>query len=134
MHQLLRAWTAWPAWTTSAPTTMWSTGLTVSAQLAAAACAWANCSNAYATFSPLRSLVALLLDVVPTGKWLPCHFCLTCTEYLLQTQWKKYTDGLAKATCKAEQRRLLDKGPPINISVSALVHVSEFHLPLSRDT
>ena len=27
-----------------------------------------------------------------------------------------YTTSLAKTTCKAEQRRLLQKGPPINIS------------------
>ena len=27
-----------------------------------------------------------------------------------------YTTSLAKTTCKAEQRRLLAKGPPINVS------------------
>jgi hypothetical protein len=39
-----------------------------------------------------------------------------CIEQLLKTQWSTYTTALAKTTCKAEQRRLLLKGPPVNIS------------------
>eukprot|EP00953_Heterococcus_sp_UTEX-ZZ885_P030338 16036-Heterococcus_DN1.PRE.2 len=50
------------------------------------------------------------------GPWMPSLFCATCVDYLLTSQWQKYVDQLAKASCKAEQRRLLDKGPPINIS------------------
>jgi hypothetical protein len=50
---------------------------------------------------------------------MPSLFCATCVDYLLTSQWQKYVDQLAKASCKAEQRRLLDKGPPINISVSS---------------
>ncbi|KAG5187566.1 hypothetical protein JKP88DRAFT_235159 [Tribonema minus] len=49
------------------------------------------------------------------GPWKPCGFCVTCVETLLATQWQKYVDQLAKASCKAEQRRLLDRGPPITI-------------------
>ncbi|CAM9090094.1 unnamed protein product [Chrysoparadoxa australica] len=49
------------------------------------------------------------------GDWLPSQFCLTCVESLLNSQWKMYVEGLAKATCKAEQKRLLDRGPPINL-------------------
>eukprot|EP00596_Hydrurales_sp_CCMP1899_P001337 CAMPEP_0119041888 /NCGR_PEP_ID=MMETSP1177-20130426/14160_1 /TAXON_ID=2985 /ORGANISM="Ochromonas sp, Strain CCMP1899" /LENGTH=105 /DNA_ID=CAMNT_0007008289 /DNA_START=231 /DNA_END=548 /DNA_ORIENTATION=+ len=33
-----------------------------------------------------------------------------------KTQWSTYTTALEKTTCKAEQRRLLAKGPPINVS------------------
>lgn len=49
------------------------------------------------------------------GPWLPSGFCKGCIEYLLQSQWAVYTTALAKTTCKAEQRRLLAKGPPINL-------------------
>ncbi len=50
------------------------------------------------------------------GEWKPSGFCEDCVKMLLQSQWKTYTDGLAKTTCKAEQRRMLEKGPPINVS------------------
>jgi len=50
------------------------------------------------------------------GEWKPCGFCMDCVGMLLQSQWKTYTEGLAKSTCKAEQRRMLEKGPPINVS------------------
>ena len=50
------------------------------------------------------------------GEWKASGFCQDCVGHLLQTQWKTYTEGLAKSTCKAEQRRMLEKGPPINIS------------------
>ncbi|CAM9518795.1 unnamed protein product, partial [Phaeothamnion confervicola] len=44
---------------------------------------------------------------------MPSQFCETCVLHLLSTQWNKYCDDLAKATCKAEQRRLLGRGPPV---------------------
>ena len=50
------------------------------------------------------------------GEWIASGFCEDCVKMLLASQWKTYTDGLAKTTCKAEQRRMLEKGPPINIS------------------
>ena len=34
----------------------------------------------------------------------------------MKSQWSTYTTALSKTTCKAEQRRLLARGPPINIS------------------
>ncbi|CAM9894947.1 unnamed protein product [Discosporangium mesarthrocarpum] len=48
--------------------------------------------------------------------WQPALFCEECIGRLLQSQWGKYVEGLAKSTCKAEQRRMLMNGPPINIS------------------
>ena len=54
-------------------------------------------------------------QAVPGGAWLPSGFCSDCVTYLLQTQWGIYTAALAKVTCKAEQRRLLERGPPINL-------------------
>mmetsp|Transcript_9618 Transcript_9618/g.14776 ORF Transcript_9618/g.14776 Transcript_9618/m.14776 type:complete len:153 (-) Transcript_9618:188-646(-) len=49
------------------------------------------------------------------GQWLPAKFCESCISHLIATQWDQYVAGLAKATCKAEMRRLLDRGPPINV-------------------
>jgi hypothetical protein len=49
------------------------------------------------------------------GDWQPSGFCETCVSYLLKTQWDLYTSALAKTTCKAEQRRLLKAGPPVNL-------------------
>eukprot|EP01035_Chromulina_nebulosa_P019634 gene19634-25545_t len=50
--------------------------------------------------------------------WQPSGYCSSCIEVLLQSQWKNYITGLEKATCRAEMRRLLEKGPPIYISDS----------------
>ena len=50
------------------------------------------------------------------GKWLPSGFCQICVTHLLKTQWPNYTKALAAVTCKAEQNRLLKRGPPINVS------------------
>ena len=47
--------------------------------------------------------------------WTASGFCETCVGYLLKSQWEIYTSALAKTTCKAEQRRLLQSGPPINL-------------------
>ena len=47
--------------------------------------------------------------------WTPSPYCADCIEHLLRTQWSIYTEALAKTTCKAEQRRLLTRGPPINL-------------------
>jgi hypothetical protein len=49
------------------------------------------------------------------SEWFPSGFCENCVNHLLNNQWELYTSALAKTTCKAEQRRLLKMGPPINI-------------------
>jgi hypothetical protein len=51
-----------------------------------------------------------------TSTWSPSGFCEMCVGMLLKGQWKKYTESLSTTTCKAEQRRLLERGPPINVS------------------
>jgi hypothetical protein len=57
----------------------------------------------------------------PTSAWAASGFCETCVSYLITMQWELYTGALAKTTCKAEQRRLLKAGPPINLKdVTAL--------------
>lgn len=52
------------------------------------------------------------------AEWQPSGFCEVCIGYLLKSQWEIYTNALAKTTCKAEQRRLLKGGPPINLKDS----------------
>ncbi len=51
-----------------------------------------------------------------SGPWLASQFCATCIEILLDNQWEKYKTSLSTTNCKAEQRRLLERGPPVNIS------------------
>jgi hypothetical protein len=38
-----------------------------------------------------------------------------CVSYLLTLQFKKYVEDVAKSDCRAELRRLLTKGPPVNL-------------------
>ena len=47
--------------------------------------------------------------------WQASGFCENCTEHLLKTQFSLWTEALAKSTCLAEQRRLLKRGPPVNL-------------------
>lgn len=47
--------------------------------------------------------------------WSPSAYCQSCVEYLLSTQFKLFQDNWAKTTCKAEQRRLITRGPPVNL-------------------
>ena len=47
--------------------------------------------------------------------WQVSKFCENCVEVLISTQWEKYTSALQNTTCKAEQRRLLTTGPPVNV-------------------
>ncbi|KNC47271.1 uncharacterized protein AMSG_03701 [Thecamonas trahens ATCC 50062] len=49
------------------------------------------------------------------GPWQVATICATCTEYLRTSQYNKYVSDLAKTKCAAEQRRLLEAGPPINL-------------------
>jgi hypothetical protein len=39
-----------------------------------------------------------------------------CIHIIISSQWAAYVNTLAKTTCKAEQRRMLTRGPPVNIS------------------
>lgn len=65
----------------------------------------------------LADLSFFCSPTVLTGEFTNWVFLLkACIDQLLLTQWSKYTTALEKTTCKAEQRRLLAKGPPINIS------------------
>ena len=49
------------------------------------------------------------------SEWFASGFCQMCIEHLLTSQWELYTNALKTTTCKAEQRRLLKCGPPINL-------------------
>ncbi|CAM9715097.1 unnamed protein product [Ascophyllum nodosum] len=47
--------------------------------------------------------------------WLPSLFCEFCIMTLRKKQWPMYEESLAKATCKAQQKRMLGQGPPTHI-------------------
>lgn len=49
--------------------------------------------------------------------WHPSGYCLDCINILLKSQWQQYNDQVKTVKCKAEQRRLLTRGPPINLRV-----------------
>ena len=49
------------------------------------------------------------------SQWLPSKFCEDCVGILLASQFDQYRKSLSTTTCKAEQRRLLEAGPPINL-------------------
>ncbi|XP_022588327.2 uncharacterized protein LOC34618102 [Cyclospora cayetanensis] len=50
------------------------------------------------------------------SRWHPACFCYPCIQQLQQTQFKRYCDGVSHSTCAKEQRALLHRGPPINLS------------------
>eukprot|EP00903_Cladosiphon_okamuranus_P009270 g8845.t1 len=47
--------------------------------------------------------------------WLPSLFCKGCIKMLIKRQWSIYEETLAKATCKAQQKRMLGEGPPTHL-------------------
>jgi hypothetical protein len=76
------------------------------------ACCWDDLSNEnYVEYQPQSSSA----EETANGGWLPAGFCENCTEHLLRTQFPLWTEALAKSTCLAEQRRLLKRGPPVNL-------------------
>jgi hypothetical protein len=78
-----------------------------------------NCASCWEDISPEN--YAEYLPFPPANKdevpvqWMMAKYCQDCIKYLVKTQWTNYTSALAKTTCKAEQRRLLNRGPPINL-------------------
>ncbi len=48
--------------------------------------------------------------------WLRCIYCSDCLEdQMLKKQWAMWVERVKTTDCKAEQRRLLTVGPPINL-------------------
>ncbi|EAN31101.2 hypothetical protein TpMuguga_03g00364 [Theileria parva strain Muguga] len=50
------------------------------------------------------------------SSWYLSTFCINCIKYLLKIQFHKYLNTLSTTNCAKEQRTLLDRGPPINVS------------------
>ena len=50
------------------------------------------------------------------SEWAESRYCEICITELLRSKWPMYVTSLKNVTCKAEQRRLLAKGPPINLA------------------
>ena len=51
--------------------------------------------------------------VAPDAPWLAAKFCEPCVLTLLDTKFEAYMSGVASATCKAELRRYMARGPPV---------------------
>lgn len=47
--------------------------------------------------------------------WLVSGYCVECISSLIKMQWSKFVDGIKNSTCEAELRRMVSKGPPINL-------------------
>ncbi|UKK01306.1 hypothetical protein MACK_002119 [Theileria orientalis] len=50
--------------------------------------------------------------------WSLSTFCVECIKQLIKIQYHKYLHSLSTTNCAKEQRALLDRGPPINVSDS----------------
>eukprot|EP01139_Manchomonas_bermudensis_P015393 Amastigsp_a510117_159.p3 type:complete len:145 gc:universal Amastigsp_a510117_159:740-306(-) len=49
------------------------------------------------------------------GPWLPALICANCIQVLLDTLYNKWVNDLKCTKCAAEQRRMLARGPPVNV-------------------
>ncbi|DBA04200.1 TPA: hypothetical protein N0F65_004308 [Lagenidium giganteum] len=52
-------------------------------------------------------------QTVPSGRWYPALFAAEVVQQLLDTQFHSYMKAVQQADCKAELRRLVEKGPPV---------------------
>ncbi|RYH06296.1 hypothetical protein EON65_43045 [archaeon] len=78
-----------------------------------ASCWDALLADNYAEYMPFPNVGS---DGLPEpAQWIPSRYCESCIRYLLRTQWQSYLDHLDKPSCRAELRRLVKEGPPINI-------------------
>lgn len=48
-------------------------------------------------------------------EWKISQYCYDCLTYMLDNNWKAYTDSIEKTECLAELRNMVKIGPPINI-------------------
>lgn len=49
------------------------------------------------------------------SEWKKGAYCYDCTQYLIDSNWKKYVDDVEKADCKRSLRNALKSGPPVNM-------------------
>lgn len=47
--------------------------------------------------------------------WLPSKYCTMCIEIMLKSNWKIFRKSIEEDDCLRSKRRLLIKGPPINL-------------------
>jgi hypothetical protein len=72
-------------------------------------------SSCMSCWEDLNSDIYVEYRSTDNSPWQPSGYCKICTEMLLNSQWNTYVTALANVKCKAEQRRLLEAGPPINL-------------------
>uniref|UniRef100_K3WX72 Uncharacterized protein n=1 Tax=Globisporangium ultimum (strain ATCC 200006 / CBS 805.95 / DAOM BR144) TaxID=431595 RepID=K3WX72_GLOUD len=54
-------------------------------------------------------------QTAPSGAWHPALFASDVVQQLLDTQFHQYMKAVQQPDCKAELRRLVNKGPPIYV-------------------
>lgn len=64
---------------------------------------------------PIEPDVYSLFRYHQDQEWIPSRYCWDCIQYLLQTKWQDYCDGISKADCAVALDRLIENGPPINL-------------------
>lgn len=61
----------------------------------------------------------------PSGLWHSSLFSASVVQHLQQTQFEQYIQAVQKSDCKAELRRLLEKGPPVWIEDQHALKIPE---------
>ncbi|CDR96045.1 hypothetical protein, conserved [Babesia bigemina] len=59
---------------------------------------------------------AVAYKATEDAEWALSTFCIDCIKQLLATQYERYITSLRTTNCAKEQRALLERGPPVNIS------------------
>ena len=55
-----------------------------------------------------------------TSKWKPCPYCSQCINHMIKTKWYDYIHQIDTADCAAALKRLLARGPPLNLRDQAI--------------
>lgn len=53
--------------------------------------------------------------------WKSCNFCEICIINMIETQWELYVQNVATEDCEPTLRKLLNKGPPINLRENSII-------------
>lgn len=62
---------------------------------------------------------------VEGGEWFPAKLCMNCAKEYRSKQYEIYRTALTKVTCEAEQKRLLDTPPPLNLKETNVMPMPE---------
>ncbi|KAF8821078.1 hypothetical protein IE077_000354 [Cardiosporidium cionae] len=71
--------------------------------------------NCLVCFDSITEELYVEYKVNEKSEWFPSKFCSNCIEEIQKTQYQKFIRNFTDSDCQREQRRLLLKGPPINL-------------------